>query len=87
MRNKAAVERAMADFAVVFPLAASLGKTRSIEHPISDAEVNVLGTLNVLESARAHGLKQIVFSSSAVIFGEKRIAETIGCGCEVGVLK
>jgi UDP-glucose 4-epimerase len=32
--------------------------------------MNVMGTLNVLEAARKHGLRKIVFSSSAGIFGE-----------------
>jgi UDP-glucose 4-epimerase len=55
---------------VVFHLAASVGNTRSIEHPILDAEVNVLGTLNVLEVARELRVRKVVFSSSAGIFGE-----------------
>ena len=55
---------------VVFHLAASVGNTRSIEHPRLDAEVNVLGTLNVLEVARELRIRKVVFSSSAGIFGE-----------------
>jgi len=55
---------------VIFHLAASVGNTRSIDHPHVDAEVNVLGTLNVLEVAREVGARKIVFSSSAGIFGE-----------------
>jgi UDP-glucose 4-epimerase len=35
-----------------------------------DSEINVLGTLTVLEAARQHGLRKLVFSSSAGIFGE-----------------
>jgi nucleoside-diphosphate-sugar epimerase len=55
---------------VVFHLAASVGNTRSIEHPRRDSEVNVLGTLAVLEAARAAGIGRVVLSSSAGIFGE-----------------
>ena len=36
---------------VVFHLAASVGNKRSIDDPIADAEINVLGTLRVLEAA------------------------------------
>jgi UDP-glucose 4-epimerase len=54
----------------VFHLAASVGNTRSIEHPIEDSEINVIGTLRVLDAARATGVRKIVFSSSAGIFGE-----------------
>jgi UDP-glucose 4-epimerase len=64
------VASAMSGCDIVFHLAASVGNTRSIENPVRDSQVNVLGTLNVLESAREHGIGRVVFSSSAGIFGE-----------------
>jgi UDP-glucose 4-epimerase len=64
------VDRAMAGTEVVFHLAASVGNSRSIDHPFVDATMNVIGTLTVLEGMRRHGLRKIVFSSSAGIFGE-----------------
>lgn len=68
--DPAAVERAMKDCEVVFHLAASVGNQRSIKDPIQDAQTNVLGTLNVLETARLKGVRKVVISSSAGIFGE-----------------
>jgi UDP-glucose 4-epimerase len=70
VRDAAAVERCATGVEVVFHLAASVGNTRSIENPIQDAEINVLGTLRVLEAARKQGVRKVVFSSSAGIFGE-----------------
>jgi UDP-glucose 4-epimerase len=70
IRNAAIVSRAMQSVEVVFHLAASVGNKRSIEHPVADSQINVLGTLNVLEAARLAGVRKIVFSSSAGIFGE-----------------
>jgi UDP-glucose 4-epimerase len=70
VRDADAVDRAINGAEVVFHLAASVGNTRAIEHPLTDSEVNVLGTLNVLEAARRHGVRKVVFSSSAGIFGE-----------------
>lgn len=70
VRDEAAVREAIDGCEVVFHLAASVGNTRSIDHPIQDSEINVLGTLRVLEAARHHGLRKVVFSSSAGIFGE-----------------
>jgi len=70
VRDERAVARAMAGIEVVFHLAASVGNTRSIEHPIEDSEINVIGTLRVLEAARHAGARKVVFSSSAGIFGE-----------------
>jgi UDP-glucose 4-epimerase len=70
VRDGREVETATSGADTVFHLAASVGNMRSIEHPVEDAEVNVLGTLQVLESARRHGVRKVVFSSSAGIFGE-----------------
>jgi UDP-glucose 4-epimerase len=70
VRDAAAVNRAAAGAEVIFHLAASVGNTRSIEHPLDDAEINVLGTLRVLEAARHNGVRKVVYSSSAGIFGE-----------------
>lgn len=69
-RDRTAVGQAIAGCQVVFHLAASVGNTRSIEHPLVDSEVNVLGTLTVLEAARGQGIERVVYSSSAGIFGE-----------------
>ena len=70
VRDKAIVEKSMQGIEVVFHLAASVGNKRSIDHPVVDAEINVIGTLNVLEAARKTGVRKIVTSSSAGIFGE-----------------
>jgi UDP-glucose 4-epimerase len=65
-----AASAAAAGCDVIFHLAASVGNTRSIDNPVRDSEINVIGTLNVLEAARASRIPRIVFSSSAGIFGE-----------------
>src|SRR6185503_11549144 len=38
--------------------------------PITGAMVNVIGTLNVFEAARAQGIDRIVYASSAAVFGQ-----------------
>ncbi len=70
VRDARIVAEAIRGVDVVFHLAASVGNKRSIDNPIEDAEVNVLGTLRVLEAGRDIGVKKIVISSSAGIFGE-----------------
>src|SRR5262245_61951586 len=70
VRDPVAVGTAIQGAAVVFHLAASVGNKRSIDDPITDAEINVLGTLRVLEAVRAHKVRKVVTSSSAGIFGE-----------------
>jgi UDP-glucose 4-epimerase len=70
VRDEAALARAATGAEVVFHLAASVGNKRSIDHPVTDAEVNLIGTIKVLEAARRAGVRKVVFSSSAGIFGE-----------------
>lgn len=70
IRDPKCVQSAADNVEVIFHLAASVGNLRSIECPVQDSEINVLGTLHVLEAARRAGVRKVVFSSSAGIFGE-----------------
>lgn len=70
VRDAACVEAAITGCDWVFHLAASVGNKRSILSPITDAEINVIGTLRVLEAAKREAVQKIVVSSSAGIFGE-----------------
>ena len=72
IRDAAAVDEAMPGKDAVFHLAASVGNKKSIDEPLYDASHNVLGTINVLEAMRRHGVNNVVYSSSAGIFGEPR---------------
>jgi UDP-glucose 4-epimerase len=51
-------------------LAAQADVGTSVERPDYDAEVNVLGTLRVLEAARAHGTHVVFSSTGGAIYGE-----------------
>jgi UDP-glucose 4-epimerase len=53
-----------------FHLAAQADVRVSVEDPAYDAEVNVLGTLRVLEAARRHGAKVVFASTGGAIYGE-----------------
>ncbi|RPI02351.1 MAG: NAD-dependent epimerase/dehydratase family protein [Ignavibacteriae bacterium] len=57
---------------VVNHLAAQMDVRRSVSDPKFDASVNVLGGLNLFESARRHRVKKIIFSSTGgAIYGEQ----------------
>ena len=73
--DKEAVKEACKGVGVLFHLAASVGRQRSIDYPQLDSETNLIGTINVLEGMRANGVKKIVYSSSAAIFGELQSQE------------
>lgn len=52
--------------------AAQMDVRRSVENPAFDAEVNILGSLNLAEAARRGGVKQILFASTGgAIYGEQ----------------
>lgn len=76
VRDPAAVAEAMRGASVVFHLAASVGNKRSLERPVEDAEINVIGTLRILEEARRRRVEKVVISSSAGIFGEPKSLPT-----------
>src|SRR4051812_29952419 len=69
VRDASLLEAATDGVETIFHLAASVGNTRSIEHPLLDAQINVVGTLNVLEIARKKRVRKVVVSSSAGIYG------------------
>ncbi|MEP6890124.1 MAG: NAD-dependent epimerase/dehydratase family protein [Nitrospirota bacterium] len=59
---------------MVMHLAAQMDVRKSVEDPMFDAQVNVLGTLNVLQQSIKHGVRKVVFSSSGgAIYGEQEI--------------
>ena len=56
-------------FDVIVHLAARAGVRPSLSEPELYAETNINGTLNLLELARQHGIKQFVFGSSSSVYG------------------
>lgn len=69
LRDVVAVDAAMPGVDTVFHLAALGSVPRSIKDPRSTHEVNITGTLNVLEAARRHGVSNLYFSSSSSVYG------------------
>ena len=54
----------------VFHLAARVSVTYSAQHPVDNAQVNVIGTLRLLDAARRMGLEKFIFSSTGgAIYG------------------
>jgi UDP-glucose 4-epimerase len=52
--------------------AAQMNVRRSVEDPVFDARVNILGSLNLLQAAVASGVKKFVFASTGgAIYGEQ----------------
>ncbi|MBN2132726.1 MAG: GDP-mannose 4,6-dehydratase [Sedimentisphaerales bacterium] len=70
IRDKSAMERAVSDDTdVVIHLAARAGVRPSIEQPQLYADVNINGTVVLLEIARQRGLRRFIFASSSSVYG------------------
>jgi len=58
---------------VVMHLAAQSGVRPSLENPMNDASVNIMGTLNVLECCARTGVRKIVYAASGgTLYGEPK---------------
>ena len=57
--------------------AAQIDVRKSVSDPVFDANINILGTLNLLELAKKYKIKKVVFASSGgAIYGEADIVPT-----------
>ena len=76
VRDRAAVERAVAGASAVFHFAAQVAVTTSVRRPVEDFEINALGTLNVLEALRAQAKRPpLVFTSTNKVYGDLESVE------------
>jgi UDP-glucuronate 4-epimerase len=71
IRDQAALGQAFREtvFDCIAHLAARAGVRPSLKEPRLYVETNINGTLNLLEQARAHGVRQFVFGSSSSVYG------------------
>lgn len=69
LRDLVAVEQAMRGVSHVFHLGALIAIPYSYQHPVEVVESNILGTLNVLQAARATGIERLVHTSSSEVYG------------------
>jgi nucleoside-diphosphate-sugar epimerase len=72
VRDRAAVESAMAGCAAVFHQAALGSVPRSVADPVTTHDVNVNGTIAVLEAARATKVRRVIFAASSSAYGDQQ---------------
>ena len=70
IRDQATAEKAVRGMDVIVHFAANTGVPVSVAEPRLDMECNVIGTFNMLEAARTHGVGRFVFASSGAPAGE-----------------
>jgi UDP-glucose 4-epimerase len=70
IEDQAIVARAVAGVEVIFHLAAIVSVPQSMAEPAQTEQVNTLGTLNLLQAARAAGVRRLVLSSTCAVYGD-----------------
>lgn len=76
IRNFDAVEKIISDFRpeIIDHHAAQIDVRKSVDNPMHDAEINIVGTLHLIESSMRHGVKKFIFASTGgAIYGEPEI--------------
>jgi UDP-glucose 4-epimerase len=76
LRDTAAVKAAVRGMELVFHLAAFISVPQSMLEPQDCFNVNVTGTVTLLESARQEGVRKVVLSSSTAVYGDTDIFPT-----------
>ncbi len=74
--NLSALEGHLRGHDAVFHLAANSDILEGVRHTDTDLRLGTLATYNVLEAMRRTGVRQIVFSSSSVVYGEPKVFPT-----------
>ncbi len=69
IRDFEAVQQASRNVDYVLHIAALPSVPRSVANPLLSHEINITGTLNVLEAGRQQKVKRVVFSSSSSVYG------------------
>jgi len=77
IRDAAAVRSALAGVDYVIHQAALASVPRSIEDPVLVNDVNVAGTVTVLEESRRAGVKRLVYAASSSAYGDTEVLPKI----------
>ncbi len=71
------VKKVMKDVDTVFHVAAQASVSVSVKNPVHDANVNIIGTINLLEESVRNGVETFVFvSSGGAVYGNARVIPT-----------
>jgi UDP-glucose 4-epimerase len=78
IRDPAVLAAACAGVEVIFHQAALRSVPRSMAHPQETHDVNATGTLQVLQQARANGVRRVVAASSSAVYGDTALPKHEG---------
>lgn len=73
IRNREQLKKAIQDIDAVFHQAALVSVTKSVENPELSNDINVRGTLNLLDLCKRVNVKKVILASSCAVYGESTI--------------
>lgn len=73
LRDGDAVQRAVNDIDYVLHQGAMASVPRSIEEPVSTSEINVIGTIRLLDAAAKAGVRRLVYAASSSAYGDQPV--------------
>jgi len=66
------LQKTLKDIDIIFHLAAQPGVRYSLQHPFEVSQINIGGTINVLEAARLADVNKFIFASSSSVYGNPK---------------
>jgi len=76
VRDQTLVEHWVKDIDVIFHFAAVLGVDVVADHPVETMDVEVIGTRNIVNAARKHKVKKILYASTSGIYSHSAIVQS-----------
>ena len=76
VRDQTLVEHWVKDVDVIFHFAAVLGVDVVADHPVETMDVEVIGTRNIVNAARKHKVKKILYASTSGIYSHSAIVQS-----------
>lgn len=70
INNRSAVFEILKDAEYVHNLAAMISVPESLIKPLECIEINLIGLINILDAAKEFGIKKVIHSSSAAVYGD-----------------
>jgi UDP-glucose 4-epimerase len=85
IRHRETLDHAVQGVSAIFHQAALASVPASVADPVTAHDVNVNGTLNVLEVARLADVKRVVFAASSAAYGDNPLSPKLETMCPVPI--
>lgn len=72
IRDKTIMKKVLEDTQIIYHLASQPGIKTSVDNPLKTNDINVNGTLNILNQMRNSDIKKIIFQSSSSVYGKTK---------------